>query len=87
MKTIVSKTFQKDIERCKLRGYDLNLLKGVVSCLQEKKSLDKKHRNHRLKGNWNGCWECHIEPNWLLIYRIENDILYLVVTGTHADLF
>lgn len=87
MKIIVSRTFQKDIERCKLRGYDLSLIKNVIHLLQERKSLDKKHCNHRLKGNWNGCWECHIEPDWLLIYRIENNTLFLIVTGTHADLF
>jgi len=87
MKTIVSKSFQKDVERCKQRGYDLSLLQKVIYDLQAGKRLEGKRKNHRLKGNWVGCWECHVTPDWLLIYRIENEILFLIVTGTHADLF
>jgi len=65
----------------------LNLINHVIGILQTSKQLDKKYRSHRLKGNWKDCWECHIAPDWLLIYRIEDDILFLIVTGTHADLF
>jgi len=87
MKTIVSKNFEKDLQRCKIRGYDLNLLQNVIALLQTGKQLDRKYRSHPLKGNWVGFRECHIAPDWLLIYRIEDDTLFLVVTGTHADLF
>ena len=52
-----------------------------------KKPLDPRHRRHRLTGDWSPCWECHIEPDWLLVWEQENDTLILVRTGTHSDLF
>lgn len=80
--------FKKDYKRIKKRGYQTDLLKTVIEELAEGKTLDKKYKDHPLSGNWDGFRECHITPDWLLIYRTDNDelILFLTRTGTHADL-
>ena len=85
----VTTRFQKDLKRVKKRGYDISLLTDVIRILAAGKTLPEKYRDHLLTGNFNGCRECHITPDWLLIYEIcGNDlILYLTRTGTHADLF
>jgi len=81
--------FQKDLKRIQKRGLDLDLLTAVVKILAGGGALPAKHQDHPLTGNFVGCRECHIQPDWLLIYEItESDlILYLTRTGTHADLF
>lgn len=81
--------FRKDFKRIKKRGYDTLLLQDVVNTLQAGKELNAKYKNHTLNGNWSGYQECHIQPDWLLIYRIDNNqlILSLSRTGTHSDLF
>jgi len=81
--------FQKDLKRAKKRGYDLNLLKDVLKKLAAGESLPSKNRDHALIGDYEGCRECHIAPDWLLIYEIVDEtlILYLTRTGTHSDLF
>lgn len=81
--------FKKDFKLAKRRNMDMHLLKDVVAKLANDKPLDEKHRDHALTGNWAGHRECHILPDWLLIYRIEDDVLVLVLTrlGTHSDLF
>lgn len=73
----------------KKRGYDLSLLEDIISRLSQGIPLDLKHRNHMLTGNFAGYHECHIKPDWLLIYLIEDDILTLTMidTGSHSDLF
>lgn len=73
----------------KKRGYNLNLLKDIIEKLSQGIPLEEKHRNHMLTGNFAGYYECHIKPDWLLIYLIENDILTLTLidTGSHSDLF
>ena len=73
----------------KKRGLDLSLLDNVVDLLRQGKQLESKYHDHELSGNYKGFRECHIKPDWLLIYLIENDILTLTLvdTGTHADLF
>ena len=73
----------------KKRGYDLSLLDDVVDTLAKGLPLDQKYKDHNLIGNYKGCRECHITPDWLLIYEIDNNelILYLTRTGTHSDLF
>lgn len=73
----------------KKRGKDLAKLKYVVNELANQRTLDEKYRDHELTGNYRNFRECHIEPDWLLIYRIEKGelILALVRTGTHSDLF
>lgn len=67
----------------------MDLLKDVVTRLANDEPLDPRHKDHPLSGEWSGHRECHIQPDWLLIYRYENDILVLALTrtGTHSDLF
>ena len=81
--------FQKDVKRIKKRGYDMSLLTNVLKKLSAGEPLPVKNNDHSLTGNFEGCRECHIAPNWLLIYKIsQNSIyLYLTRTGTHSDLF
>lgn len=81
--------FQKDLKKIEKRGYDLSLLKNVLKILASGEALPAKNRDHQLKGNFVNCRECHITPDWLLIYEIvEEDLyLYLTRTGTHSDLF
>lgn len=73
----------------KKRGYDMNLLEDIIESLRQGKPLAEKQRNHQLSGNFTGYYECHIKPDWLLIYLIEDDILTLTMidTGSHSDLF
>lgn len=84
-----SSRFQKDLKKAKLRGYDMTLISDVIKILASGQPLSEKHKDHFLFGNYPGCRECHITPDWLLIYEIvEQDlILYLTRTGTHSDLF
>lgn len=81
--------FKKDLKVAKKRGYDLLLLGVVVDTLAAGQPLPNQYKDHNLIGNYKGCRECHITPDWLLIYEIENNelILYLTRTGTHSDLF
>lgn len=81
--------FKKDYKRIKKRGYDTRLLEKVISILAEGKSLPEEYKDHSLSGNYKGCRECHISPDWLLVYEIvENELLlYLTRTGSHSDLF
>jgi mRNA interferase YafQ len=79
--------FKQDSKRAKRRGKDLEKLKTVIKQLQAGQPLAPKHRDHPLAGTYSGYRECHIEPDWLLIYCIEGNNLILVRTGTHSDLF
>ncbi len=81
--------FKKSYKLMKKRGLDITLLDQVVDNLRQGKKLDDKYRDHALSGNYQGFRECHIKPDWLLIYLIENDILTLTLvdTGSHSDLF
>lgn len=79
--------FKRDVKRLKKRGKDPEKLKQVIRLLLKAEKLEPKHRDHQLKGLLKDCRECHIEPDWLLIYRIEGSELCLVRTGSHADLF
>ena len=80
--------FTRDLKRIKKRGYDLGKLNTVVNVIQAGEQLDAKYRDHALRGNWVGFRECHVQPDWLLIYRIYEDRLLLVLTrtGTRSDL-
>ena len=84
-----SNRFKRDLRVAKTRGYDLRLIEAVIEDLAVGKILDEKYRDHVLSGNYQGLRECHITPDWLLIYKIEDNelILYLSRTGTHSDLF
>ena len=82
-------TYKKSYRQMKKRGLDLTLLDAVVEELRQGNPLDEKYRDHMLKGEYAGFHECHIKPDWLLIYLIENEILTLTLvdTGSHSDLF
>ncbi len=81
--------FQKDLKRAHKRGYDLSLLADIVKRLANGQTLPQKNKDHSLNGIYQGCRECHITPDWLLIYEIADQelILYLTRTGTYSDLF
>ncbi len=84
-----SARFRKDYKTVKKRGYNTALLEEVLDILCEEQPLPPKYRDHALTGNFTGHRECHITPDWLLIYKIEADelLLSLTRTGTHSDLF
>ncbi|UOX48371.1 type II toxin-antitoxin system YafQ family toxin [Flavonifractor plautii] len=81
--------FKKDYKRIVRRGYDVRLLEKVIGLLAEQKPLPEQYHDHNLTGNYAGCRECHITPDWLLIYEVDGNelILYLTRTGSHSDLF
>jgi mRNA interferase YafQ len=81
-------SFKKDYKVCIKRNYDLSLIQKVFEILNEKGELPVKYKPHTLSGNYAGCWECHIKPDWLLIWYYEDPkTINLVRTGTHSDLF
>ena len=86
---ILTGKFKKSLKLARKRGLDLSLLENVVTMLQNNIPLEEKHRDHELKGRYQGFRECHIQPDWLLIYLKEDQVLTLTLvdTGTHADLF
>ena len=79
--------FKKDFKRINKRGRDLSKFKEVVSIIAEGESLEVRHRDHALSGNWSGSRDCHIEPDWILIYRVDGENLFLERTGSDSDLF
>lgn len=81
--------FKKDYKRVVKRGYDVKLMETVIRLLVQREPLPKKYRDHDLTGDYIGFRECHITPDWLLVYEIKEDelILFLTRTGTHSDLF
>ena len=88
-KIIPSSRFKKDLKTAIKRNYNLDLLSEVVNILSEGRQLPEKNKDHALAGEYEGCRECHITPDWLLIYERTEDtlILYLTRTGSHSDLF
>lgn len=86
---IPSNQFKKDLKLASKRGFKIDNLTKVVNILAKEEKLENKYRDHALKGEYQGFREYHIEPDWLLIYRIENEALelFLFRTGTHSDLF
>ena len=81
--------FRRDYQRAYKRGYNLDLLEAVVEVLASGEQLSDKYRDHILTGNWFGYRECHVTSDWLLIYKIEENLLILTLarTGSHSDLF
>ncbi|KXU38806.1 damage-inducible protein [Ventosimonas gracilis] len=79
--------FKRDVRKCEKRAKDMRKLRTLLALLIEEKPLPEGYRDHPLKGSWAGFRDAHIEPDWLLIYRISGDELQLARTGTHADLF
>ena len=82
-------SFKKDYKRIVKRGYDIALLENVIRMLADGETLPAKYRDHALTGNYSGFRECHITPDWLLIYEVRESELILVLsrTGTHSNLF
>ena len=87
MRLLTTNRFEKDLKRAIKRRKDLDKLWKIVEQLLNNKPLEKRHRPHPLSGNYATAWECHIEPDWLLIWTPEVDQLVLSRTGTHSDLF
>ena len=86
---VASNQFKKDLKLAAKRGLNLSHLNEVVTALARREKLDDKYRDHNLTGDYRGFRECHIEPDWLLVYMINDNALVLTATGTgsHADLF
>ena len=84
---VYTRQFEKDVKRMKRRGKNLEKLKIVIRSLVNEELLDHIHRDHKLIGKWSGRRECHIESDWLLVYKTEIDRLVFERTGTHSDLF
>lgn len=88
-KIVQTGKFKKDLKSVIKRGYNIDLLGVVVDTLADGKELPSKYKDHALIGNYKWCRECHITPDWLLIYEVDGDelFLYLTRTGSHSDLF
>jgi mRNA interferase YafQ len=79
--------FDRDLKRVARRGYDLQRLASAIASIQRGERLPAAMRPHPLRGEWKGYWECHIGPDWLLIYKLTDAEVLLARTGTHSDLF
>lgn len=86
-KILRTSQFKRDVKKVKKRGKDTDRLKTVIVLLAQVRTLPAKYKDHQLKGVYKDCRECHVEPDWLLIYRVEANILQLIRTGSHSDLF
>ena len=89
LKIVLSNRFKKDLKLAKKRGLNLDILEDIVNKLAMREKLPDKNRDHGLTGDYIGFLECHVAPDWLLVYRVEEDELelFLFRTGTHSDLF
>lgn len=89
LEIVMSNRFKRDLKIAAKRGYDLDLLDSVVTKLASRETLSERFRDHNLTGKYAGFRECHLQPDWLLVYRVEEQelILFLSRTGTHTDLF
>ena len=89
LEIVLSNRSKKDVKMAKKRGYNLDLLNDIVEKLARQEPLPKKNRDHSLTGDFIGFRECHIQTDWLLVYRVNDEelILFLTRTGTHSDLF
>ena len=86
---IKTSRFKAGVKLARKRGLNISLLEDVIEKLRLDQPLEAKHRNHELTGNFKGVWECHIQPDWLLLYLKVNGVLVLTLvdTGTHSDIF
>lgn len=87
LKVSTTTKFEKETEIVRKRGKDMSKLGDIIKKLSKEELLDPKHRNHKLRGNFTGRWECHIEPDWLLVYRKTKSEVIFERTGSHSDLF
>ena len=85
IKAQLGSKFKKDYKKAGQQGRDIGTLKNVMIRLQKQEQLDSKFRDHDLIGNWKGCRECHLGADWLLIYRIEDDTIVFIRTGSHTE--
>ncbi len=79
--------FQRDIKKAKKRGKNMEKIKETLRLLISEEPLPQVYRDHLLTGSWSGCRDLHIEPDWLLIYRVVEDVIRFERTGSHSDLF
>ena len=84
---IRSSQFKRDVKLAQKRGKDMSKLRELILFLMEGETLQARYRDHPLRGEWKHYRDSHIEPDWLLIYKVEGNNLYLVRTGTHSDLY
>ena len=84
---ILCAKFRRDVKLAERRGKDMSKLREAILLLIEGNPLPPRYKDHHLSGDWEHHRDCHIEPDWLLLYKIDSDDLYLVRTGSHADLF
>jgi len=87
LRIVESVRFGKELERQKRRGKDLAKFRPIIDALLARRPLDEKYKDHALTGDWIGYRDCHVEPDWILIYKTTTDELRLARTGTHSDLF
>jgi mRNA interferase YafQ len=84
---ITKPQFDRDVRRTKRRGKDIEKLIAAVSLLEKAGRLSPDFHSHKLSGEYEGCWECHLEYDWLLIYELKDEEVILIRTGSHSDLF
>jgi mRNA interferase YafQ len=84
---LTTTAFEKDLRRVRKQGRDLDKLQRIVDLLQSQQTPPAHCRVHRLHGDWSGCWDCHVDPDWLLLYKTTATELILVRTGSHSELF
>jgi len=86
---IASNQFGRDYKKCLKKHLSVELLDTIILAISENKTLAAKYKIHKLAGEYKNCWECHIQPDWLLIWKVDekNQTIQLVRTGTHSDLF
>jgi len=82
-----SARFRRDVKRAQKRGKDMGKLKALINLLAAEQPLPAAYQAHPLKGSWKPHWDAHIEPDWLLIYLVQGEVVFLERTGSHADLF
>jgi mRNA interferase YafQ len=87
LRLIYTSQFKKDFKKIKSRGKDISQLESIINKILNKEPLDIKFRDHKLSGRWKDFHDCHIEPDWILIYRVTESALYLERTGSHSNLF
>lgn len=79
--------FGRDMVRCKARGYDMDAIRVIMGRLIHRERLERRQKDHPLKGEWVGFRECHVADDWLLVYRIVGNEIHFARTGTHTDIF
>lgn len=87
LKPVTGAQFRRDVKLAQKRGKDMAKLRELTLLLMDRSTLPPRYKDHPLSGAWKSFRDCHIQPDWLLVYKIDGDDLHLVRTGTHSDLF